>query len=440
MTTSAASLGQHLVLLRRESSVLIFGTGLSMLAAIVALAILVKTLPATSLGMLIVINTYPLLAHQVINLQSWQGFVRTAQNLVATNNRPEMRELLKFFFVIDLATTALAAGLAFVLAHPIARALAWSPDWVEYLQLFALSLLLNFSSFSLGVLRLFKHYKWQAACALVSPLAQLGATIILAAIGAPITTYLWAWFAIALTGSVIQLAAAQHILRKHGLSDWWRAPLRYFSAPLKFTFWVNVATSLDASVKQLDVLLVSTVVSLEAVPVYRFIKQAGVFLYRFADVFAQTSYSRLVELLADNQLRSALTVMRTVMLWIAPFALAYLFLIMGTASYWLEPLFNAAFAANGPELYAYLAVAAVAVLFTPLHQLIYALGFVRLPAATTALAVATFIFLSFKWGAAYGLMGFVGAIAVYNAIALLVKLVLLVIVSLRGSTARGSSI
>ena len=187
-------------------------------------------------------------------------------------------------------------------------------------------------------------------------------------------------------------------------------------------------------------LLVSTVVSLEAVPVYRFIKQAGVFLYRFADVFAQTSYSRLVELLADNQLRSALTVMRTVMLWIAPFALAYLFLIMGTASYWLEPLFNAAFAAKGPELYAYLAVAAVAVLFTPLHQLIYALGFVRLPAATTALAVATFIFLSFKWGAAYGLMGFVGAIAVYNAIALLVKLVLLVIVSLRGSTARGSSI
>ena len=426
MSTSGPSLNAHLDLLKRESAILTVGTAASMLASIVSLAILVKTLPAASLGMLIVINTYPLLVHQVINLQSWQGFIRAAQHCQAQKRSDELAQLVKFFFVLDLIAITAAAAVAVLLAGPLANALGWAPDWVPYLQLFACSLLVNFSSFSLGVLRLYKRYNWQAMCALFGPVAQLIAAVFLYAYQAPIESYLWSWLVIAAVGTSLQLGVAMRTLAKQGLGNWWRAKLRYFDEPLRFTFWVNVATSLDASVKQFDVMLVSAVVSLEAVPIYRFIKQAGVFLYRLADALAQTSYSRMVDLLTEQNLGSALVVLRTVMAWIAPFSLAYLLIVGLSAPYWLGWLFNDSFAANSFELGVYLLIVGTAVVFTPLHQLIYALGYVRIPALATLLAVGAFLILSLAWGAAYGLVGFIAALAIYHLIALCAKLALLV--------------
>ena len=111
--------------------------------------------------------------------------------------------------------------------------------------------------------------------------------------------------------------------------------------------------------------------------------------------------------------------------WIAPLAAGYVLLIVLSSPWWLGPLLSPQFAEHWSTLAAYLCVVGVAVLFTPLHQLIYALGYVRFPAALTLVAVGVFITLCVVLAPSLELLGFVIAFAAYNLLTLGAKSLLL---------------
>ncbi len=426
MTEVDARFREQIRALVRETNVLTLGSLVAMGCAILTLVILTQSLSAVELGGLIVINTFPLLMHQFFNLQSWQGFVRAApQELVSEEDIKTTAELLKFFLLVDVASAIGATLIALSLSGVLIQLFGWDSDWYGYLQLFACSLLVNLTSFSLISFRRFKAYNRQAFCIALLPATQLIAAIILATMDVPLQTYVYTWWSLAVLTYLVFMVLALKTLSEHDLLGWLGAKTRFFKAPIAFTFWMNSATSLDAVVKQFDVLLVSTLVSLEAVPIYRFIKQAGAIMYRLADSLAQTSFPRMVGYLSRGDLSSALALFKRSLVWIAPLALLYVVVVASSSPFWLEAIFNAEFARHWSDLAWYLGIVGVAVLFTALHQLMHAMGYAKVPLLITAVAVGTFLLVAWMLAPTYAITGFIIALAAYHLVALSGKLLLL---------------
>ena len=83
----------------RDSAVLTAGSLAAMGMFLLTLIVLVHTLEAAALGLLIVVNAYPVLCHAVINLQSWQGFIRAGSEPLASGDLERLASLIKFFFL-----------------------------------------------------------------------------------------------------------------------------------------------------------------------------------------------------------------------------------------------------------------------------------------------------------------------------------------------------
>lgn len=411
--------------LGRESVILTLGSGAAMVAGLAVLGLLVKSLATAEVGMLILVSTYPLLIHQFFSLQSWQGYSRHALALLDDGQNSEFRALTKSFFLLDAACAVLAAAAGVLLTILAIPTFDWPEAWRWYLGLFSLTLLVNFSSFSFAVFRSFKAYRVQTLCTLLLPLAQLLAASVFAYQNRPINDYLTAWLVLILVSNLCILAAAVLVLRFHGMSGWLRSAERAPRGALTFTAWVNAATSLDCVVKQGDVLLVSALVSVETVPVYRLIKQAGALLYRFADAVAQAIYPRLVSLVVADRQRQALSLFRRSALWSAGFAMLGTLVLATTSFHWLPLLFTVEFTQAASVLTAYLLIVAVAVAFTSLHQLVYALGYVKLPVLFTFAAVSLFLLVTIGLAPDLGLWAFVAGFSTYHFVAISAKLALL---------------
>ncbi len=411
--------------LRNEATILAAGSGIAMASGVLLLAVLVRALPNAQVGQLILLAAYPALIHQFANLQSWQGYSREGLALLADDDKAGFASLTQAFFRLDAICSVAAFLLALLLVSATVNLLDWPEHWRVWLYAFSALLLTNYTSFSLAVMRCFKSYRTQAVCTVLLPLSQLAVALVLWRHNADIESYLIAWLALTVISHVSHLLAAVVILARRRITRWFAARPRNSGGSLGFTAWVNLATSLDSIVKQFDVILVSALISIEVVPVYRLIKQCGAVFYRFADGLAQASFPRLVTLTLSRKLPAALSLFRRSALWLLIGSTCAATAIAGTSSYWLGRVFTPEFAAFAPQLSTYLAIVVVAVTFTALHQLIYALGYVRRPAALTALAVVAFLACAIWLAPSHGLWAFMIGFAIYHGIAITGKLLLL---------------
>ncbi len=407
-----------------ENSALLLAAAVAMAASLGVLALLLATFETAFVGLVLVTSAYPLLVHQVVSLKSWQSFTREATPPLRAGDLARVAALTQAYFRVDFGCALLGGLLALLLVSVASTLFGWPDGWRGALYAFAATVFLNFSSFSFAVFRLLRATRAQSLVTVMLPLSQLLLLGLLAPAAPGATTFLAAWLTLTVASYVITFALAVTVLQRSGLGGWRTARPPADHRAWSSSLWINAATSLDAVVKQADLLLVSALLSVDAVPGYRLLKQSGAALYRFADVIAQTSFSRLLTLLDAGDTAGAWRLLR----WgsvgcIAASAVAVCLLVLAMPL-WL-PLFGEVGISSRAPLTAYLVIVVIAVGGTLLHQLVYALGYLRMPVLTTALAVAVFLITAVLTAPYLGIWAFVLALALYHGVALTGKALLL---------------
>ncbi|MEM1232347.1 MAG: hypothetical protein AAGI15_17555 [Pseudomonadota bacterium] len=411
-------------LVTRENSALLMAAAVAMAASLAVLASLLATFETAFVGMVLVTQAFPLLVHQIVNLKSWQSFTREATPPLRAGDRLQVAALTQAYFRVDLGCALLGGSIALLLVGAASALFGWPEAWRGALYAFAGTVFINFSSFSFAVFRLLRATRAQSFATVLLPLGQLLLLGLFARSHPGASAFLAAWLTLTVASYVITLALAVIALQSQGLGGWWRARPPAGNRAWASSLWINAATSLDAIVKQADLLLVSALLSVDAVPGYRLLKQSGAALYRFADVIAQTSFSRLLTLLDAGDESGARRLLRSGSLsCIAASAGAVVVLVLAMPL-WL-PLFGEVGVASRAPLTAYLVIVVIAVGGTLLHQLVYALGYLRMPVLTTAVAVGVFLVTAVAAAPELGVWAFIAAFALYHAVALTGKALLL---------------
>lgn len=379
--------------------------GIAAVASLLTLIILNATLGTAPLGKLLVAITIFFALRTLITLQSWPALLKRAIELEQAENLPALATLFKSYWLLDIVSGALGAGVGFLLLPWLAVWLEWEPALLTGARWFLWVLLISWLNVPLAVIRMYSAQKALALSFVIAPCLQLVAAIALWWAGEtdPEIYYPW-WAATYGLETVTLFVLGYRILARAGVQRWMTAPVQIRGQGLATAWWTNLSQSLNVVVQQVDVILVSAIISMEAVTIYRFLKQVGIMITRLVDPLFQSSFADLMRIGTApgvdslQEFRRATTVFGFI-------SVPLCILAAITSPLWLSIIF-------GPEqafLWSTVAIFMIAIsvvsTFVAIHPLAIGLGFAR---ATTLIQVCSYtLFLTgvVYLGGFYGLIG-----------------------------------
>jgi len=174
---------------------------------------------------------------------------------------------------------------------------------------------------------------------------------------------------------------------------------------VRFSTWTFLSSSTDVPVKQLDVLIAGSVISIEAAGIYKLVKLALQAFAMLTDPIYAASYPQFASLVAGEREEAATRYavrLGAVMLGVAaPVA----FVLALTSHLWLPVMFGSGFSQASTPLTVFLAFAVVGVATNPVHPLSLAFGFAKMATFVGLATSAVYVVLAFILGKQFGLVG-----------------------------------
>ena len=396
---------------------------LSGTTAAAALGLATTVLQARSLGLqafgsLAVILSYTGLVQRFASFQSWIALIKYGAEALEAGRKEELVGLVKWGFLLDAVGGVSGTIFAFLGTRLVGDWPGWSSQMVAVAAFYSVSVLINLlGGAPTAILRLFDRFRaFTVSKILTATLGVVGALLAYAS-HAGMWGFLTALLLSSLAGQVYLFAAAFLALKQNGLLVHWRSPIARSRKVAGFSGWAYLASTLDIPVKQLDLLIVSAVVSVAAAGVYRVIQQTIQLLALVADPVYQAVYPQFATMVAKNDARAAAK-------YAAKVGVALL-AVVGTASlpiavlspWWLGAFFGQAYISGWMPLCLFVVFKVLSIGCVTLHPLFTAMGLIKYTPAILFVADVVYLAAAFYLGSIWGITGVVLA---YGSEALIV--------------------
>ena len=384
---------------------LLSGRTVVTLLGLVATVIRTHALGLEQFGLFSLILAYVALIGQLTTFQSWQALIKYGAEAIGNESSVEFMSQIKLGVILDTIGALTGAILAASGAYIFANWFNWSSEISQLAAIFSISLLFNLSCTPIGILRILNRFELQTTVDIVTGLFSLIGTILAYLLDWGIWGFIFTLLISNIFGNLLLLFAAHNALKKCNMNHWWRAPIKEWKPFVRFSLWTYATTSLDIPVKQLDIIIVSMVMSLDAVGIYKIIKQITQLLSLLADPVYQAIYPQFASMIANRNGKIAIkyAVKTGVLLFIVTVLPALL--LAATSSYWLGVVFGEEFQLGALPLSIFLILKAVSISFITIHPLFTAMGFVKQTSIIIFCANAVYLVMAWSLGIQFGIMG-----------------------------------
>lgn len=137
---------------------LVRGRGIAAVMSFGATALMARSLGPAEFGMVVLIETYALLARGLFSFKQFQGIVRYGVPLHDAKNAHALQRLLSICRRIDLYACIISTAIAVTMAPVIGRLIGLEQDHVILLTAYSLVLLATGNNTDIGILRLFDQF------------------------------------------------------------------------------------------------------------------------------------------------------------------------------------------------------------------------------------------------------------------------------------------
>jgi O-antigen/teichoic acid export membrane protein len=396
----------------KNVGVLVSGDALSSLFGLATLALTTRALGARQFGVLVLIQTYVAIVDRLVSFKSGAALIKYGAEALEQKRSDDFKGMIALGTMLDAAGAVLGTIIAAAVAYNFGHWLGWDGETQRMATIYSCVILCNLSGTPTGITRLFDEFKVFAVQRILVEGFKAIAVLVAYLSGAGF----WVFAAIWMVGDGLKdlslFFMAHRILAQRKVSTWWRCRIKDWRPFLAFNCWSNLTSTLDIPVKQLDVVIVSTVVSAEAVGVYKIITQVSQVLSKVAHPFYQAIYPQFAVLVANAQaIRAAKMAVKLGLLMLAV-SVPLVSLMAVSSPWWLSLIFGKALAAQWLVLTAYLVVQTFALVCQGIHPLFVAMGYVRQNLFIMALANGCFLLAAWQLGQREGLPGIVLALGI----------------------------
>ena len=280
-------------------------------------------------------------------------------------------------------------------------------NMTNYIGLYSLVAFLDFSGTPTGVLRLLNKFRYFMVQNFITAIIGVVGSAIAFFLDGGIFEFILVIIISKLVGTVYIIVVMVKELREIELFKYWRSPTQNWKEFIKFTLWKHLTHIIAIPTKQLDIIIVSAVVTIEAAGIYKIIKQVAGMIGLLIDPIYYAIFPQFAELIAKGKRSQAYRFA------VKSGIVSFLFvgfiatIIGGFSPWWLGFVFGEQFSSGWIPLIVFLSVKVFEFSFNPIHPLFVALGYVKYESIFFILSSGIFLISSWFLGASYGLIGII---------------------------------
>jgi O-antigen/teichoic acid export membrane protein len=389
------------------------------------MAIAARSLGASTLGVLVLIQAFAQFLGDVVEFQSWQTVLHYGARPLAEGRKRDFQRVLRLSLVLDVASGVVAVALGVAGAIVFADQLGWGAAETPTAAVYMVSIIFMVSATPLGVLRLVDRFDVLARQAALNAAIRVVGGLVALVVSPTLEGFLIAWAA-GTAGAWVYLAGSAFLeLRRRALLEQfsWRGPLAQgLPGVWRFAWNTNLASTLDVAFTHVVTLMVGAMIGPSQAAFWRVGRQVADAIAKPAKLLTPALYPELARLRADNQHAAMWRLARNVGLLAGSVGVVLLAVSAAFGPGLLTLVLGQAFAPAAAVMTWQVAAAVVGVFALPLEPMLISLGKpgaavrVRLAVSATFLALLPFLVTRFGLiGAGAGL----GAAAVALALGML---------------------
>lgn len=311
------------------------------ICGLVSMAAAARALGAEGVAVVALVEAYMRLTALFIHLEPWQAVIRFGSEAMEHGDTRRLRTLIAFSTLIDLTLGLASAVVAFALAS-LAAPLLGLEDATGLLYLAAAGLAVSFRPTGIALLRLFDRFDVLARLDAATAAARALLTVLAAASGAgPVAFVLIVvGFSVA-DGTLAYILGRREMKRRlpPGSADGPRKALQENPGLLRMFFNSNFSVMLRQSTQRLDVMLLATLATPQAVGFYHIARRSAEAAIRLGRPLAQAIYPELARFAAARDTGG----LGRFLFGVSSVFVLLLALVVLPVLYWIEPLVVLAF-------------------------------------------------------------------------------------------------
>lgn len=390
--------------LLRNAGWLLSSNGITTLLGLIGTVFKARALGPEQFGLLAVIIAYSQVIGRFFTFQPWQALIKYGAESLQRKRYNEFLGYVKLTLLLDFVSSFLSTVVAIGGVYLYGSWQAWNENTIQMTVVFNLGLLFGLSSAPIGVLRLLERFHLLALNQVMGALVQFAGVVLVYCLGGGI----WGFLMVILISGILKnvhllYITFQELTKKNMYIQ--PASIVNYRPFLGFCWWTYLTSSMSIPIKQLDVIIASAVISLEAAGIFKIIKQFTQLFNMLVDPVYQSAYPQFALNIADGKNRDALKYAGKMVILTLIILGPIILLLAGSSVFWLPIVFGQDYGSGWLPLVVFSVFALLAFASSSIHPLFLAMGFVKLNTGIALISNAIYLLLAFMLGRRYGLIG-----------------------------------
>ncbi|XMB85732.1 oligosaccharide flippase family protein [Mycoplasmatota bacterium WC44] len=403
--------------------ILFFGDFTASVFGILSMVITVKILGLEEYGWLVLVQTYVFIIDSLMNFQSWTALIKYGAGALNNKDKKLFENYIVHGFILDICTAILGTIVAFTASDLIGKLLNWDETIIMAVKIYSFSIFSHISGTPIGILRLLGKYK-------LFTFHKMGISIIKFVIlsislftGVDFYSILIISLFIDILSNLILLMISIYVLYKNGIRAFNLRAFKLNYKFIKFSILNNLTTSIDIPVKQMDVFIISTVLSFELISVYKIFKNITNIFSRVANQIYQVVFPELALFIAKREYKNAIKITIKITSLILIVGIPITILVSATSKWWLLIIFDETVSSYWVTFSLLLTIRMISSALIAIHPLFIALGYVKQNLYIVGFANVIYLFSAWFLGINFGLNGLAIAFGLQLIIVIYLKVV-----------------
>lgn len=390
----------------KNAGIILFGNTMASAINLVSFTIMANQLGPSFLGLLVLAQTYTSILNDIFNVQTWESMVKFGSD---TSDKNNVANVIKINTILDGVSALVAFTFAILLVIPLVHILAWDRSLITIISFYSFSILFRLTSLTIGIPRLFNKFAALAHIQVVMAVLKFACILSIMFFANEFVYYAIVYLGIDVLSNIAIIIFSLVLLRQNLHKDWWKMAISIDRSQIIFIWWTNLRTVIRIPVRYFDMIVISAVMPLKTVGIYKVYKEIAGILDRFSDPINQAIFPEFSKLIGTNDAsKSLMTAKKSILLMAGASAAITLPLIL-TSKIAIIRFFGIEYVSQIPALYFLLLLTGISFMLVPVNSLFVAAGFARMGFYIVFLTNIIYLLTVFSLGKLIGIYGVVAA-------------------------------
>jgi O-antigen/teichoic acid export membrane protein len=352
---------------------------------------------------------YELAIGKLVTFNAWQAVVKFGSEALEEDDRPALRQLIKFGFSLDVVGAIIGTILAVALSGPMITLLGWDQSLKPLLMVYSILILFNLSGTPIGILRLFDRFDLLSYTAMLSALVKLCGVLWGVVTQKGVLGFVVVYLITGIAGQLCQVFASLWVLHKQAVRGFVHQSLddlsRRFPGIFDYVWTTYLNSTVVMFLREGSAILIAGLTTPAALGLYRIAQQVSRVLPMLSDPLYQATYPELSRMWAAEDRAAFFSLIKRTTLLVGAIGVSGWLVFIATGQWVIVKTAGAAYAGAYLVAVVYMLAFVVGLCGVCLQPAMLAMGLPRKSLVSISIGTGFYLVLLVPLVKTLGIMG-----------------------------------